>query len=214
MPEIRESLPTPRPRECPACGAAPCRAGARFCATCGRSLDREEYLPADALLSSYHQQRHRPSIDQTSANFNRTTHHAAMRGARKDVDSHQRLIVVCDESLSTVAAHHGGVSTPTVRRRRAPSRISPMPYGEHLNSAATTALALVTYALVPYLGILFCPGAVLLGSIGVVRASRAPHIGGRRDALLGVVLGLVIFGAQLILWWILYKVPEWSRLNF
>ncbi|MDQ3651239.1 MAG: hypothetical protein M3458_13385 [Acidobacteriota bacterium] len=212
MPEIREPSPTPRPRECPACGAAPCRAGARFCATCGRSLDREEYLPADALLSSYHQQCHRPSTDQTNVNVNRMTQHGAMRGARKDVDSQQRVIVVCDESRSTVAAV--GVSIPTVRRHRAPSRISPMPYDEHRNSAATTALALATYALVPYLGILFCPGAMLLGSIGVVRASRAPHIGGRRDAILGVVMGLVIFGAQLILWWILYKVPEWSRQDF
>jgi predicted small integral membrane protein len=74
---------------------------------------------------------------------------------------------------------------------------------------SAAALAFVTYALVPYLGILFCPGAVLLGGVGLLRSRRTPHA--RRDSALSVVLGLAIFCAQLLLWWILYKVPEWSR---
>lgn len=79
------------------------------------------------------------------------------------------------------------------------------------NGAAATGLAFVTYALVPYLGILFCPGALLMGGLGLLRARRAPHAGGRRAAALSIVLGLVILCAQLVLWWVLYKVPEWSR---
>src|SRR5215207_7206021 len=43
--------------------------------------------------------------------------------------------------------------------------------------APSTAFAFVTYALVPYLGILFCPGALLFGGVGLVRAWRAPHGG-------------------------------------
>ncbi len=82
------------------------------------------------------------------------------------------------------------------------------------NSASATALALVTYALVPYLGILFCPGAVLMGGVGLLRAQRAPHLGGRRSSLLSIVFGVVILCAQIFLWWILYKVPEWSGRNF
>jgi hypothetical protein len=79
------------------------------------------------------------------------------------------------------------------------------------NGAAATAMAFVTYALVPYLGILFCPGALLFGGVGLVRAWRAPQAGHARAAVLSLALGLLVLCAQLLLWWILYKVPEWSR---
>lgn len=79
------------------------------------------------------------------------------------------------------------------------------------NGAATTALAFVTYSLVPYLGILFCPGALLMGGLGLFRSYSAPQVGGRRTALMGLALGLLILCAQLFMWWILYKVPEWNR---
>ena len=79
------------------------------------------------------------------------------------------------------------------------------------NGAAATAMAFVTYALVPYLGILFCPGALLFGGVGLVRAWRAPQSGHARAAVVSLALGLLVLGAQLLLWWILYKVPEWSR---
>ena len=85
-----------------------------------------------------------------------------------------------------------------------------MPRGSE-NGAAATAMAFVTYALVPYLGILFCPGALLFGGVGLVRAWRAPHTGHARAAALSLALGLLVLCAQLLLWWILYKVPEWSR---
>lgn len=78
------------------------------------------------------------------------------------------------------------------------------------NGASTTALAFVTYALVPYLGILFCPGALLMGGIGLYHSYRAPERGGRKASYLGLGLGLLIFCAQLFLWWILYKIPEWA----
>jgi hypothetical protein len=80
------------------------------------------------------------------------------------------------------------------------------------NGASTTALAFVTYALVPYLGILFCPGAVLMGGVGLYNSYRAPERGGRRASYLSLTFGLLILCAQLFLWWILYKVPEWARM--
>ncbi len=79
------------------------------------------------------------------------------------------------------------------------------------NGASTTALAFATFALVPYLGILFCPGALLMGGVGLLRARRDPGLGGARASVTGIALGVVIFCAQLVLWWILYKVPEWSQ---
>ncbi|HYG81367.1 MAG TPA: hypothetical protein VD861_13310, partial [Pyrinomonadaceae bacterium] len=45
---------------------------------------------------------------------------------------------------------------------------------QNTNGASTTALAFVTYSLVPYLGILFCPGAVLMGGVGLYHSYRAP----------------------------------------
>lgn len=79
------------------------------------------------------------------------------------------------------------------------------------NGASTTSLAFVTYALVPYLGILFCPGAVLMGGIGLFNSYRTPERGGRRTSYTGITLGLLILCAQLFLWWLLYKVPQWGR---
>lgn len=78
------------------------------------------------------------------------------------------------------------------------------------NGAAATAMAFVTYALVPYLGILFCPGALVFGGVGLVRAWRAPRPGHARAAAVSLVLGLVVLCAQVLLWWILYKVPGWA----
>lgn len=79
------------------------------------------------------------------------------------------------------------------------------------NGASTTALAFVTYSLVPYLGILFCPGAVLMGCIGLVRSWRVPHLGGRKASYASLAFGVMIFSLQILLWWVLYKVPHWAQ---
>ena len=88
---------------------------------------------------------------------------------------------------------------------------------ERGGASSSSALAFAAYALVPYIGILFCPGALLFGGVGLLRSLRAPHASSsssRRDSALGLFLGLVILCAQLVLWWILYKVPEWSRQGY
>ena len=79
------------------------------------------------------------------------------------------------------------------------------------NSAAAIARAFATYALVPYLGILFCPGAVLMGSVGLARSYRVPQLGGRAGSSVSIAIGIAVFAVQLFLWWIIYKVPEWAR---
>lgn len=79
------------------------------------------------------------------------------------------------------------------------------------NGASTTALAFTTYALVPFLGILFVPGAVLIGAVGFIYSYRAPDKGGRRASFASIIFGLIILGAQVLLWWIIIKVPEWSN---
>ena len=167
-------LPVPEletERKCPACGAAARRASARFCATCGRTLD-ESYLPADALRSSYYLQQRRLN--------------------RQGQSVLQPLRMTARE------------------QRRAPvQRLQSVP---NSNGASTTALAFVTYSLVPYLGILFCPGAIVMGGIGLLRSVHAPRRSGRRASYASIILGLVILCVQILLWWILYKVPQWARM--
>lgn len=170
-----EADAAPAPLLCPACGALARRTDARFCATCGRRLADDSYFPTDALLSSYHHQRRRPSV-QTGGS--ETFDERARQDFRK-------------------------------RGKRAD-----MLFEKNLNNAAKTAAAFVVYALVPYLGILFCPGALVMGGVGLFRARRAPHLGGGRTSLTSIVLGLLLFAAHLVLWWILFKVPEWTRQGF
>jgi hypothetical protein len=158
-------------RACPACGAAARRAAARFCATCGRTLD-ESYLPADALRASYFLQQ-------------------------------QKLV-------RQVQSGRQPVRMQAREQRRAPA--PPVSRTTNINGASTTALAFVTYSLVPYLGILFCPGAIVMGGLGLLNWHRAPQRGGRRASYASIVLGLVILCIQILLWWILYKVPQWAQL--
>ncbi|HEX8492903.1 MAG TPA: hypothetical protein VF658_08695 [Pyrinomonadaceae bacterium] len=157
-------------RECPACGASARRAAARFCATCGRTLD-ESYLPADALRASYYLQQ-------------------------------QRLGRQGQQSVGRPV----GTAMREQRRVIAP----PVSSAPGVNGASTTALAFVTYSLVPYLGILFCPGAIVMGGLGLLNWHRSPRRGGRSASYASVILGLFILCIQILLWWILYKVPQWA----
>ena len=77
-----------------------------------------------------------------------------------------------------------------------------------------TARAFATYSLVPYLGILFCPGAVLLGTLGVVRSYRSQQISresGRGVCYASMIVGLIVLVVQLVLWWLLYQAPKWAN---
>ena len=77
------------------------------------------------------------------------------------------------------------------------------------NGASSAARAFATYSLIPYLGILFGPGAVVMGGVEVVKSYHRPD--GRVTGFASIAAGVISLGAQLFLWWILYRVPEWSR---
>lgn len=79
-----------------------------------------------------------------------------------------------------------------------------------MDGLSGTARAFATYSLVPYLGIVFCPGAVLLGTVGVVRSYRSNQTG-RGVCYVSLIVGLVVLAVQLLLWWILYQVPVWAN---
>ena len=83
-----------------------------------------------------------------------------------------------------------------------------------MSGLAATARAFATYSFVPYLGILFCPGAVLLGTVGVVRSYRSRQTSsesGRFVCYISTIVGLVVLAVQLFLWWILYQAPMWAN---
>lgn len=82
---------------------------------------------------------------------------------------------------------------------------------ENKNSASETASAFVVYSLVPYLGILFCPGAFLMGGIGAFISYRKPFLGGGKSSIYSIVLSVLIFAIQILLWWLLYLIPELRR---
>ena len=91
-----------------------------------------------------------------------------------------------------------------------------MTEANHLNSgngAPATAVAFVTYSLIPYLGILFCPGAVVMGIIGWLTSHGSSENDARRASSACTLAGLLVLGVQVFLWWLLYKVPSWAGIN-
>ncbi len=78
-------------------------------------------------------------------------------------------------------------------------------------SVANTARAFATYSLVPYLGILFCPGAVLMGGLGIVRSYQTSRDDDRSTCYASMLVGLAVLAVQSLLWWVLYRVPIWAR---
>lgn len=84
-------------------------------------------------------------------------------------------------------------------------------FEENKNKASEAAWAFAVYSLVPYLGILFCPGAVLMGSVGALVSYRKPDLGGGRTSLLSIASGFLILAVQIFLWWLLYYVYSLER---
>lgn len=81
------------------------------------------------------------------------------------------------------------------------------------NAALELAWAFLVYSMVPYLGILFTPGAIFTGSIGAINAYRRAQFSGVKSSLLNVALSVAVLIVQLVLWWLLYIIPELGR-NF
>jgi hypothetical protein len=99
----------------------------------------------------------------------------------------------------------------TLRFDRKPLQETTNLFEENKNSASSTAWAFLVYSLVPYLGILFCPGAILMGGVGIFVSYRKPYLGGTRTSIYTIVLSFVVFSVQIFLWWLLYIIPELGR---
>lgn len=84
-------------------------------------------------------------------------------------------------------------------------------FARNENEVSQTAWACCVYSMVPYLGILFIPLTLILGSFGVAVSYNKPHLGGRKLALLSVGLSFGVLLIQIFLWWLLYIIPELGR---
>jgi hypothetical protein len=84
-------------------------------------------------------------------------------------------------------------------------------FEENKNSASETARAFAIYSTVPYLGILFCPGAVVMGIVGILVSRHAPQLGGGRSSMKSIAAGFLVFAFQIFLWWLLYYIPTLDR---
>ena len=84
-------------------------------------------------------------------------------------------------------------------------------FATNKNNASTTAMAFVVYSLVPFLGILFIPGAFVFGSIGLVNSYRFPDKIGLSTSVRSLIAATIVVGIQVFLWWLLYLIPELKR---
>jgi ribosomal protein L37AE/L43A len=161
---------------CPACGAVSRRAAAKFCATCGRSLADPDYRPADQLRASYRWRREEAV----------TARH--------------------DNPLATIYEHRHAFAASRVAREKLFPRASSARRGrdDYRNAATKTAFVLVAYCFIPFFGLMLAPCAVVFGCAGLVCARRSSHRRGSRAAAHAVAYGVVIFGAQVFIWWALF----------
>ncbi len=79
------------------------------------------------------------------------------------------------------------------------------------NAVSEMAWASFVYSMVPFLGILFIPVTMIMGSFGVGVALRHPSAGGKKLSLISVGLSIPVLGIQIFLWWLLYIIPELAR---
>ena len=81
-------------------------------------------------------------------------------------------------------------------------------FGQRAPLVSDTAWACTVYSMVPYLGILFVPLALAIGGFSYFDAQRKREPGDRSTALFCVVLSLMLLVVQIVLWWLLYLIPE------
>lgn len=81
-------------------------------------------------------------------------------------------------------------------------------FEEHRTLVSNTAWACTVYSMVPYIGIVFIPPALLTGGFSYFRARRRNLAEEERQALICIGVSFVVLSIQLVLWWLLYLIPE------
>lgn len=76
------------------------------------------------------------------------------------------------------------------------------------NTPSQIAWASFVYSLVPYLGVLFIPVTLTISVFGYLKASKDPAVGGGQLAVRSFWLSFPVLVVQIVLWWLLYYIPE------
>ena len=70
------------------------------------------------------------------------------------------------------------------------------------------AWACTVYSMVPYLGVLFVPFALVLGSFDYLKDRRGSEPGSGRTTIVPLALSVFLLAVQLMLWSLLYIIPK------
>ena len=81
-------------------------------------------------------------------------------------------------------------------------------FARNENNVSQVAWACFVYSMVPYLGIIFIPFTFIIGSYGVAVSYSHPRLGGRKLALISMGMSFLVLTIQIVLWWLLYIIPE------
>jgi hypothetical protein len=81
-------------------------------------------------------------------------------------------------------------------------------FGRRRDAFAETAWACTVYSMVPYLGILFVPLAIGVGTAGYIATRGGPPGSGELRVTVSLGISIALLIVQLFLWWLLYLVPE------
>ena len=81
-------------------------------------------------------------------------------------------------------------------------------YDEHRTLVSNTAWACTVYSMVPYIGVVFILPAFLTGGFSYFRASGHDKTEEQRQAMICIGTSFLVLSIQLVLWWLLYLIPE------
>lgn len=79
----------------------------------------------------------------------------------------------------------------------------PALFEERKPLASSAVWACAVYSLVPFIGVVFLPFVFAFGIVAYVR--------GDGSVLRAMAAGVLILVVQLVLWWLLFAVPQWTR---
>lgn len=81
-------------------------------------------------------------------------------------------------------------------------------FEERRSLVSNTAWACTVYSMVPYIGVVFILPALLTGGFSYFRARRRNLAEEERQAHICIGASFLVLSIQLVLWWLLYLIPE------
>ena len=78
-------------------------------------------------------------------------------------------------------------------------------FGTRSDFSESVVWACAVYSLVPFVGIVFVPVALLFGAAALIRRSEASN---ERRTLNAMLFSVFVLAGQIVLWRLLYLIPE------